>query len=499
MTPPLQWVSKKSYPTLIYRKLLYEASEHSLGDLRPDKRLLGLLLLKEDSSCGQVHLSRADKHLPLAVGDLVAEIENGDGEESKVGAKEGLGGGRSTRGRVESVVERGDKSQDVEAETEVRASSAEWGLVGDKTKVDTLSLHTSAHADMGKADGTPDEQETKTGKSKEPAEDLTTLRSSANVGKEAEGDLESDTVERATSGIDVLEEVGSHVALRHSLDGAGGTESARVGDREDGNSDNSVHNAGEDLDTGILDSENEGRGLGVGTAGTQETRVVGGEDKTDDEQVENVEDGNSPEDLLASHGDRTAGIGRLSSSQTNHLSTTEGEGSDNEDGAETLEAGESTRVVPVLNTDVALVTDTTAVDDNTEDDEANTGADLDDGENKLNLTVTADTKDLDNHKDDEEDGDPDSHVDIFSPELDGDGSGDEFERKHGQPSKSVLPTHGETPRRIDEADDVGKEGTVDGVEDSHLSESQACAEKHDTDDEISDEESSRATLLEGTT
>lgn len=490
---------QKSYPTLIYRTLLDEASEHSLGDLRPDERLLGLLLLKEDSSCGQVHLSRADKHLPLAVGDFVAEIENGDGEESKVGAKEGLGGGRGTRGRVESVVERGDKSQDVEAETEVRASSAEGGLVGDKAKVDTLSLHTSAHADMGKADGTPDEQETKTGKGKEPAEDLTTLRSSANVGKEAEGDLESDTVERATSGIDVLEEVGSHVALSHSLDGSGGTESARVGDGEDGNSDDSVHNTGENLDTSILDSENEGRGLGVGTTGTQETGVVGREDKTDDEQVENIEDGNSPEDLLASHGDRTAGIGRLSSSQTNHLSTTEGEGSDNEDSAETLEAGESTRVVPVLNTDVALVTDTTAVDDNTEDDEANTGADLDDGENKLNLTVTADTKYLDNHEDDEEDGDPDSHVDIFSPEFDGDGSGDEFERKHGQPSKSVLPTHGETPRRIDEADDVGKEGTVDGVEDSHLSESQACAEKHDTDDEISDEESSRATLLEGTT
>jgi hypothetical protein len=352
---------------------------------------------------------------------------------------------------------------------------------------------------VGKADGTPDEQETKTGKGQEPAEDLPTLRSSANVGKEAESDLESDTVERATRGIDVLEEVGSHVTLSHSLNGSSGTESARVGDGEDGNSDDSVHDAGKDLDASILDSENEGRGLGVGTAGTQETGVVGGEDKTDDEQVENVEDGNSPEDLLASHGDRPAGVGRLSSSQTNHLSTTEGEGSDNEDSAETLEAGERTRVVPVLNADVALVTDTTAVDDNTKDDEANTGADLDDGENKLNLAVTADTKDLDNHEDDEEDGDPDSHVDIFSPELDGDGGGDEFERKHGQPSKSVLPTHGETPRRIDEADDVGKEGTVNRVEDSHLSESQACAEKHDTDDEISDEESSRATLLEGTT
>lgn len=498
LTRALHWVSI-ILSTIIHHMRLKEAAEHSLRGVGPDERLLGLLLLEEDSSSAEIHLRRSDIHLPLASADLVTDVEEGDREESQVRAEEGLSGRGGSRGRVESSVERGNESENVESKSEVRTSNAEGGLVGDEAEVDTLCLHTSAHADVGKADRTPDEEETETSKGQEPAKDLHTLRSGTDVGEETESDLEENTVERAALGVDVLEEAGGHVALSHGLDGSGGTESAGVGNREDSNSDDSVHDAREDLDTSILDSKNEGRGLSVGTAGTHETRVVGGEDETDDEQVEDVENGNSPENLLASHGDRSAGVGGLGSSKTNHLSTTERESSDDKDSAETLEAGESTRVLPVLDTNVALVADTTTVDDNTKDDETNTGADLDDGEHKLDLTVSSNTEELNTNESDKEDGDPDSHVDIFSPELDGDGGSDQFKGEHSQPSQSVLPTHGEAPRRIDEAADVCEEGTVDGVEDSHLSQGQACAEKHDTDDEVTDEESSGATLLKGTT
>lgn len=438
-------VGIRNHINSILRTCLEKASENLLGSIGPDERLLGLLLLQPNSATGQIHLCGADIHLPLACADLVTKVEKGNREEGEVGTEEGLSGGRGAGGREESSVERGDEGEDVETETEVRSSNAEGGLVGNEAEVDALSLHTGTHADVGEADRAPDEEEAKTSEGQEPAEDLHALRSSANVGKETKGDLEDNTVERAALGVNVLEEVGGHVALSHSLDGSGRTESAGVGNGENSNSDDSVHDAWKDLDTGILDSKNEGRGLGVGTAGAHQARVVGGEDETDDEQVENVEDSNSPEDLLASHGDRLAGVGRLSSSQTDHLSTTEGESSDDEDSAETLEAGESTRIAPVLDTDVALVANATAVDDNTEDDETNTGADLDDRENKLNFTVTSNTEDLNAHEDNKEDRDPDSHVDIFSPESDGDGSRDKFERQDSQPSESVLPTHGETP------------------------------------------------------
>jgi hypothetical protein len=51
--------------------------------------------------------------------------------------------------------------------------------------------------------------------------------------------------------------------------------------------------------------------------------------------------------------------------------------SNGKDSAEALEVGESARVVPVLGAEVALITDTTTVDDDAEDDEPQTSADLD--------------------------------------------------------------------------------------------------------------------------
>jgi len=53
------------------------------------------------------------------------------------------------------------------------------------------------------------------------------------------------------------------------------------------------------------------------------------------------------------------------------------------DGAEPFEISKGTRVVPVLCAKVALIADSTAVDDNTEDDETEASADLDKGKNKL--------------------------------------------------------------------------------------------------------------------
>lgn len=58
-----------------------------------------------------------------------------------------------------------------------------------------------------------------------------------------------------------------------------------------------------------------------------------------------------------------------------------------EDSAEALEVGESAGVVPVLGTEVALITDTTTVDDDTEDDESQTSADLDGGQDKFDCDV----------------------------------------------------------------------------------------------------------------
>lgn len=316
---------------------------------------------------------------------------------------------------------------------------------------------------MGKANATPNEEESEARKGEKPVEDGTTLGRLANVGEEAESKLDEHTPERATLAVNVGQELRGVAALSHSLHGSGGTESARVGDGQDGDGDDSIEDGGKDLDTSILDGQDEWRGLCVGTGSTEKTLIIAAENDSDDEEVDNVEDCDTPEDLLGGGGNGLAGIRRLGSGETNHLSTTKSEGSDNEDGAETLEVGKSTRVVPVFDAEVTLVADTATVDDDTEDDETNTGKDLDDGENEFDFTVSSDTEDLDNDESDEKDGDPHSHVDVITPKRDCFRGSNQFERQDSEPRESVFPTTGETPGLIDEADNISVEGTVDGV------------------------------------
>lgn len=62
-----------------------------------------------------------------------------------------------------------------------------------------------------------------------------------------------------------------------------------------------------------------------------------------------------------------------------------------------------------------------------------------------------------------------------------------------------MNAHAEAPGGIDKSADVGEEGSVDGVEDGHLGEGQTGAQKHDTDNQVTDDKSGRTALLKGTT
>lgn len=64
--------------------------------------------------------------------------------------------------------------------------------------------------------------------------------------------------------------------------------------------------------------------------------------------------------------------------------------------------------MPVLDAQVTLVSNTSAVDDDSEDNEADASADLDHGQDKFHLTITADTEELDGNEHDKEDSNPDA-------------------------------------------------------------------------------------------
>ena len=211
-----------------------------------------------------------------------------------------------------------------------------------------------------------------------------------------------------------------------------------------------------------MERQNEGRVSGVTTGGLGEVLVVGGDDEAEEEERDHVEEGDTPEHLLGGLGDRLSWVGGFCCGETHQLSSTEGKGGSDEHGAETLEAvAECTWLVPVVGADVASVVsgNSTAVDDNTEEDETDNCSHLDQAKNELDLTIAADTEDVDNNDAEQEDCDPDTDVDGRSasvvwvgPEGDCDTGGGELEWQDDQPVHGIVPAHGKAPCRVNEPD-----------------------------------------------
>jgi len=129
------------------------------------------------------------------------------------------------------------------------------------------------------------------------------------------------------------------------------------------------------------------------------------------------------------------------SSETDHLCTTKSESGRDADGVEAIEAiFERPGVVPVFCANVSSVIgwDTANVDHNGEDDKTAARHDLDAGKRELDLTVTADSKELVHDEEDQEDGDPDCYRYIVSPEFNGDGGSSELEGEDDQPSSGIF-------------------------------------------------------------
>jgi len=63
---------------------------------------------------------------------------------------------------------------------------------------------------------------------------------------------------------------------------------------------------------------------------------------------------------------------------------------------------------------------------------------------------------------------------------------------------SVFPAHSETPRGIDEANDICVECPVDGIHDSEFSQSLHHHQDHDADNDEADDDGAGTATLEGT-
>ena len=94
------------------------------------------------------------------------------------------------------------------------------------------------------------------------------------------------------------------------------------------------------------------------------------------------------------------------------------------------------REVPCTDITSIVTGNASDVDNDSEDDETTACKDLDDRQGTFDLAISSDTEALDDDKEDEEDCHPNCHVDVCSPELYSDRSGDKLERKYDKPAES---------------------------------------------------------------
>lgn len=246
-------------------------------------------------------------------------------------SKEWLVYRQRTKAYVERAVKGSNQAQNAERQADPATPDTTSRLVGNLIKRVSVGLPGIAEANVRGTNGAPDEKVGETGERQEPREDGALVGSQANEGQQTKSDLQQHTPNWATLAIDVGHELGSHATLSHCLDGTGRAESARVGDRDDGEGNNGVEDRRENLDTGVLNGKHEWRCLGVRARGTLESGVVRTDDETNNEQVDNVEEEDSPECLLGRLRDGLPGVVGLSSGKTNELSTTKGKSGGHED------------------------------------------------------------------------------------------------------------------------------------------------------------------------
>ena len=238
----------------------------------------------------------------------------------------------------EGDVEGSDESDDVQEETQVRSINTEHGGEWQLIELTASKLPRAAVADVGQVNRSPGEEGRESGQGQQPVESDATLWCQGDVCEESKDQRKSQGNVWATVLVNAGEDLWCHAVESQSLDGAGGSIGTRVGDGDDGKSDDGVEDVWHDGDVGEGAGADHWGVLGVGSRCALEGWIVRWDDKTEDEERDDVEDGNTPEHLLGGLWKGLSRVVGLSSGETNQLSTSEGESGGDEDGTPSLKS-----------------------------------------------------------------------------------------------------------------------------------------------------------------
>ena len=177
-----------------------------------------------------------------------------------------------------------DEHEDDEDEAKPGAPNAEDGLEGQLVKGVALVLPCSAETDVGEADGAPCEQSRQARELEEPLEYSLTRGSQVDVRQRRTSNDGEGAEQRATSAVDVGEDLWSISLLGKRSERTRATVDAGKTDGDDGEEDDGVDVVAEGGDASAIGDNDEGRGLGVDVAATDELGVGVRKQQADESQ-----------------------------------------------------------------------------------------------------------------------------------------------------------------------------------------------------------------------
>lgn len=247
--------------------------------------------------------------------DLVAKNHDEVHRDTNVTGNEGS----LVKGEDESSEVLENSNENAESKSNVGTVRLEGSLV-DKVPitVNALGLESFHEEDVSDKNGNPGEQTQNGNNVDKVSKDLGRVVRAVKVGQGAEKGGESKSVVRNTHLVGGGEDSGSLAIDRHTVEGSGGNVKVGVGCGEDEKQDGSVDDLGEDLDTSVLDGDDEGRGRGRGggLVGKEELLIVVSNAHTEEEDGNNVEDHDTVEGKFDGTGDISSRVLGLTNSDT---------------------------------------------------------------------------------------------------------------------------------------------------------------------------------------
>jgi hypothetical protein len=159
----------------------------------------------------------------------------------------------------------------------------------------------------------------------------------------------------------------------------------------------------------------------------------------------------------------------------------------------------STGLVPVLEAEVALLSNTTRVNADGEDPEAKKRNDLNRRKPELKFTENIDRQEVDCGDRNPEDGDEDADVEAAIPPLDDQASRSKFERICDGPRKPVDPSHSEAKTGVHEASSVLGKSSSNGKVCRHFRKTEHDRVDESTDENVCEQRADRSSGCDGTT